>query len=49
MIRLSNGNISLYPIAGTKIAAPHCGEVKTKLDQSRREIAEGHYTTRQPQ
>jgi hypothetical protein len=23
-------------------------EVKTKLDQSRREIAEGHYTTRQP-
>jgi len=23
-------------------------EVKAKLDQSRREIAEGHYTTRQP-
>jgi hypothetical protein len=24
-------------------------EVKAKLDQSRREIAEGNYTTRQPQ
>ena len=24
-------------------------EVKAKLDQSRREIAQGHYTTRQPQ
>lgn len=24
-------------------------EVKAKLDQSRREIAEGHYTIRQPQ
>ena len=24
-------------------------EVKTKLGQSRREIAKGHYTTRQPQ
>lgn len=23
-------------------------DVKTKLDQSRREIADGHYTTRQP-
>jgi hypothetical protein len=23
-------------------------EVKAKLDQSRREISEGHYTTRQP-